>query len=712
MSQKKIKSRHKKAPASVSDQQRQQLNELIGLMDKNLSDANELSMDSVAIALQKMNKLIAQTQHSQNQQLFAAKEALAATESKYQILFEVASEGIVVQDTNFTFLDCNEQFCKLLGVPKEEIVGRSAFHFSPAVQADGQTSYQVARRYVQAAKKGTPQRFTWEYVKDNDERVTVDLTMTFFRFGPEALLLISVRDISKEILLRYKLEESGAKMNAVLENLPSAVWMKDREGRYLLANNRMGDYCGLPSEEIVGRSEKEVWGEKKGSFYDEQMSLLLKSKKPVNYQDINFDSDNNETIFEIFEYPVIDKKGSIIAVAGVARDVSEHIKSKAASQKALEAAEAASVAKDQFLANMSHEIRTPLNGVLGMLQLLAATPLDPEQKEYVDTMSSSASSLLQVMNSILDYSRLEAGELALDPTCFNLEQVCQEALTINKGIARSKGVSLVYRFDTNLGPQYQGDALRLRQVLINLLDNALKFTRQGRIELSISRIATDAQPASSAKLVRLRFAVRDTGIGISEDKLETIFDSFIQADGSITRRFGGTGLGLSIARRLVELMGGEIKVESRPGRGSEFSFAIDLKAVEGYEPDSLPGEKSKPLKKKFTPTLLLVAGKKDIPAEFIETAKESGWRVALARNYDEVAQLAYGSLAAAILVEAETLKATQKALFPFVRRREALGETLPIIAIGGPAASGSANHWPANAQADTWEQGLLLCRTD
>jgi PAS domain S-box-containing protein len=709
MSQKKIKSRHKKTPANVSDQQRRQLNELVGLMDKNLSETNDLSMDNIAIALQKMNKLIAEAQHSQKQQLFAAKEALAATESKYQILFEVASEGIVVQDTNFTFIDCNEQFCKLLGVPKEEIVGRSSFHFSPAVQADGQTSFQAARRYVQAAKKGVPQRFTWEFVAENETRITVDLTMTFFRFGPEALLLISVRDISNEIRLRHKLEESSAKMNAVLENLPSAVWMKDREGRYLLANNRMSDFCGLSNEEIVGRSEQEVWGEEKGNFYDEQMALLLKHKKPVHYQDTTFDSDNKETIFEIFEYPVIDKKGGIIAVAGVARDVSEHIKSKIASQKALEAAEAASIAKDQFLANMSHEIRTPLNGVLGMLQLLAATPLDPEQKEYVDTMSSSASSLLQVMNSILDYSRLESGELALDLTCFNLEQVCQEALTLNKGIARTKGVSLVYRFDTSLGPQFRGDALRLRQVLTNLLDNALKFTRQGKIDLSISRVAPDSASAITDKAVRLRFAVRDTGIGISEDKLETIFDSFIQADGSITRRFGGTGLGLSIARRLVELMGGEIIVESRPGKGSEFSFIIDLEAVEGNELDSFPSPIGKPLKKKFTPTLLLVAGKSEIPTEFIETAKERGWRVAVASNPEEVAQLAYGSLASAILIEAAALQAHQKALSPFVRRREVLGEALPIVAIGHSPDCSQKIAWPADAYAGTWEQGLLLC---
>ncbi len=233
-------------------------------------------------------------------------------------------------------------------------------------------------------------------------------------------------------------------------------------------------------------------------------------------------------------------------------------------------AEEASRAKSSFLANTSHEIRTPMNGVLGALDLLLGGDLPPEAREYAEIASRSAGSLLAILNDILDFSKIEAGRLVLESSDFGLAGVLEEAADIVAPIVRSKGLALAVRVDDGVPEAMCGDALRLRQVLVNLLSNATKFTKEGEISLGVEREASDGED------VVLRFTIRDTGIGIASDRLCGIFDSFSQADGSTTRRYGGTGLGLAICRQLVTLMHGKIGVESVVGTGSTFWFTVRL----------------------------------------------------------------------------------------------------------------------------------------
>jgi two-component system, sensor histidine kinase and response regulator len=271
------------------------------------------------------------------------------------------------------------------------------------------------------------------------------------------------------------------------------------------------------------------------------------------------------------------KDGRHLGYVAVTQDVTERQIAAENMRRAKDAAEAANRAKSEFLANMSHEIRTPMNGIIGMTELALDTKLDVEQRNYLGMVKTSADALLGIINDILDFSKVEAGRLELESAVFSLPACIEEALWPLALQAHEKGLELFWSVDAGVPEYLRGDATRLRQVLINLSGNAVKFTKQGRVSVRAERL-----PSPDA-VVSLRVTVADTGIGISPEKSREIFEAFSQADASTTREFGGTGLGLSISSRLAKLMGGEISVESEPSQGTQFYFTAKFGAVSREE---------------------------------------------------------------------------------------------------------------------------------
>jgi PAS domain S-box-containing protein len=360
-------------------------------------------------------------------------------------------------------------------------------------------------------------------------------------------------------------------LRSIIQQSPTAISVKDLQGRYLLVNEpferifgtRDADLLGLPDD---GATAAPVSG---------SGAVDIRAQVGPYQVEESIDASDGPHVYESVKFPMYDAAGALCATGGISLDVTEERRASALMAEALDAALSASKAKSTFLATMSHEMRTPMNAVLGMADLLRDTELSSEQSEFVDTVSSSGNALLAVIDHVLDFSVIEAGDVQLEPMVFDLRTEIEGCLDLVAVAAAAKGLDLVC-FADGIGHQsVVGDSGRLRQILANLLANAVKFTEVGEVLLSAG---TESVPPHG---VRLTVNVTDSGIGIAPDRLDRLFKVFSQVDASTTRVHGGTGLGLAITQRLAEAMGGGVTVTSTPGEGS--SFALNVQLVEGPE---------------------------------------------------------------------------------------------------------------------------------
>jgi two-component system sensor histidine kinase/response regulator len=343
------------------------------------------------------------------------------------------------------------------------------------------------------------------------------------------------------------------RLQGILDHTTTTISVKDRDGRYLLVNDEWRTSMGQVGVDVLGRTDDELFPADIAAAIRVTDVEILRTGEAGEFER---DTATAGRLFHIVKFPLKDADGAVYATGTMGTDVSER-------QRALAEAVEASRSKSEFLANMSHEIRTPLNGVIGMTELLLSSDLSPQQREYALTAANSSEALLDVINDILDFSKIEAGKLELDRHDFDLREAVEDTCDMLAPQAHGKNLELMAWIDEDVPALVSGDRGRLRQVLTNLVSNAIKFTERGEVAVRVRR-ERDV----------VRFDVSDTGVGISRTALGRLFESFAQADTSTTRRYGGTGLGLTISRQLVELMGGEIGVESTPGVGSTFTFTV------------------------------------------------------------------------------------------------------------------------------------------
>jgi two-component system sensor histidine kinase/response regulator len=483
-------------------------------------------------------------------------------------LIDNVPDSMYVKDADGRFLVANLAVARQMGAQTpEDLYGKNDFDFYPkdlaaAFHEDEQDVIRSGQPLLNREETGL------DRLGNIIKVLTTKLPLRDAQGRVTGIVGVG-RDITELKRAEARLSNERMMLRALIDNLPDSLYVKDADSRFLVANLAVARQVGVKSpEELVGKNDFDLYPKDLATaFYEDEQKIIHSGRPLINREETGMDLQTHLVQSRLTtKVPLHDANGRVTGIAGIGRDISELKKAEAKLIRALEAAEVARLAKSEFLANMSHEIRTPMNGIIGMTELALETDLNAEQREYLDMIKCSADSLLTLLNDILDFSKVEAGKLDFETILFSLRGNLDEAANLLGYRAHQKDLELACHILPDVPDALQGDPGRLRQVVANLVGNAIKFTSHGEVVL---RVETETV---SQDHVVLHFTVTDTGIGIPEDKQQDIFEAFTQADGSTTRTYGGTGLGLTISSRLVSMMGGSIWVESEFGRGSSFHF--------------------------------------------------------------------------------------------------------------------------------------------
>ncbi len=483
---------------------------------------------------------------------------------------------VLCKDLEGRITYANTRFLQLMELSIDQVLGKTDFDLFPA---------DLAEKYRNDDRKVIQSDGVFECIERNQHdgrEVYFEVRKMPMRnaagnvVGVEALFW----DVTRRYRAELALEEEKYLLHQLMEHLPDSIYFKDRESRFVRTSRGQAVKFGFQSsEEVYGKTDADIFSEEHAQAARQDELQIIETGEPIlNKVERETWDDGEDTYCSTTKLPWRDKEGNIIGTFGISRDVTELKRIEEALRRTKDEAEIANRAKSDFLANMSHEIRTPMNAIIGISELLLnANPTD-SQREYLAMVLSSAESLMSIINDILDFAKIEAGKFALERRVFDVRNGLGDTIKSHGIRAHAKNLELVFYVAPDVPELAVGDLGRLRQVLINLLGNAVKFTETGEIVVEVSRLPDDGEEG-----VRLAVSVRDTGIGIPQDKLESIFGEFEQVDSSTTRTYGGTGLGLAITSRLVGLMGGKIGVTSRPGYGSCFTFSVRLGLPLGEE---------------------------------------------------------------------------------------------------------------------------------
>ncbi len=488
-------------------------------------------------------------------------------------ILERGDFGLAMLTPELKFSKVNSALCAMLGYKEDDLL---RLNLTLITHPEDLRNGHHRPEYL-FSEEQTKRSFERRLICRDGSQLWVNMTTSFLMDSDGSLKqgIIMLEDITEKKRIELAIIEEKVNLSAIIENTRDAIFSVDQHHNITVLNTKFKKrFFEQHGRHInVGDNYRDMLSGESLQNWLEIFSKTMRGESP-RLDEKYAPNTGSPLDLETSYYAIYSDKGLITGVSSISRDITARIQYEHEIIKAKEKAEAATAAKSDFLATMSHEIRTPLNGVIGMSELLKTTTLTQTQREYVDTVLLSSEALLTIINDILDYSKIESDMMELEQKSFPLQQVIDEAFEILNYKAKEKDLELIYNIEPDIPSEIIGDHTRLRQILVNLVSNAVKFTSRGSINIHVSKVA------DSENGITLKFSIKDTGIGIPPDKLERLFKPFSQAETSTTRQYGGTGLGLAICSRLVNLMKGDIWVDSRLGEGSTFSFTILTKKGE------------------------------------------------------------------------------------------------------------------------------------
>ncbi|NTU78205.1 MAG: PAS domain S-box protein [Chloroflexales bacterium] len=497
-----------------------------------------------------------------------AEQELRDSELRYRLLVENVKEVVFQTDAAGLWTFLNRAWTEITGFSVEACLGKL---FLDYVHPDDRERNLALFEPLIARQKAYCRHEVRYLTSDGGYRwIEVFARLTLDDNGAIIGTSGTLNDVTDRRHAEDALRMIESQQRAILDNMSDLVFLTDADERCILVNAAFARFFDRTPESFVGQTARDRLPPRLGERQHKENLAIIRSGVPSRHDRQVPDSTGALRWHEISKSPILGPDGTPVGLVGVIRDVTERREAEAALKQAKEAAEAAVQARSAFLATMSHEIRTPLNGVIGMTGLLLDTALTPEQHEYAETARRSGEALLTLINDILDFSKIEAGKLELEMIDFDLLALIEDVVDLLAEQAERKGLALGCFIDHQMPTRLRGDPSRLRQVLTNLVGNAVKFTEQGEVLIRATLGASDADG------VLVRITVEDTGVGISTEAQARLFQPFMQADASTTRTYGGTGLGLAICRQIVALMGGAIEVRSAPRTGSVFTVTLRL----------------------------------------------------------------------------------------------------------------------------------------